>query len=120
MMALLLRKYWLPLLLVALGIVAVTTAYTKGKTAGKAQIQAQWDRARAEAAAAVAKAKDQDLDKGQQASVEYQERKAEDAAKIKVVRQTVVRTVSGPCLDADGLRHINAAIGAVPAASAAH
>ena len=44
MTMLLLRKYWLPLLLVALGIVAVTTAYTKGKTAGKAQIQARWNK----------------------------------------------------------------------------
>ena len=120
MMALLLRKYWLPLLLAALGLAAAVACYRSGHKAGSASVQAQWDRARAEAAAAVAKAKDQDLDKGQQASVEYQERKAEDAAKIKVVRQTVVRTVSGPCLDADGLRHINAAIGAVPAASTAH
>lgn len=119
MMALLLRKYWLPLLLVALGIVVAQACYRSGHRAGSASVQAQWDRARAEAAAAVAKAKERDTQAAHQASTEYQNVKAQNAEKTRIVRETVTRTVTGPCLDADGLRHINAAIGAVSAASAA-
>ena len=116
----LLRKYWLPLLLTFVMLAGMAAAYKKGKAVGRAAVQARWDKECVANARAVAAAKERDTKAANVASVEYQERKAEDAAKIKVVRQTVVRTVSGPCLDADGLRHINAAIGAVPAASAAH
>ena len=120
MMALLLRKYWLPLLLVALGLAATVACYRSGHKAGSASVQAQWDRAKLEQRQVVDKAKERDLQTAHQASTEYQTTKAQNAEKTRIVRETVVRTVTGPCLDADGLRHVNAAISAVPAASAAH
>ena len=43
MTMLLLRKYWLPLLLAVAAVAAVAVAYNKGNTAGKAAIQAAWD-----------------------------------------------------------------------------
>ena len=43
MTMLLLRKYWLPLLLAVAAVAAVAVAYNKGHTTGKAVIQAAWD-----------------------------------------------------------------------------
>ena len=113
-----LRKHWLPLLLAVLAVAAVTWAYRSGNASGRAAVQAQWDKERAALQAAVTEAKDKDINQGQQASARYQEQKANEKERIRVVRQTVVRTVTGPCFDDDGVRHLNAAISGLPAASA--
>lgn len=117
MLALLDPKTWLAAVLVA-GI-SGGFGYWRGNAAGQAAVQARWDKAKAEAAAAVTQAKDKDIDKGQQASIQYQAERTKHAEQIRVVRQKIVRTVTGPCLDDDGLRHLNAAIGGVSAPAAA-
>lgn len=117
MIALLDPKTWLAAVLVA-GI-SGGLGYWRGHASGQAAVQAEWDKAKAEAAAAVTQAKGQDIDKGQQASIQYQEQKANEKERIRIVRQDVVRTVTGPCLDDDGVQHLNAAIGGVSAPAAA-
>lgn len=117
MLALLDPKAWLAAVLVA-GI-SGGVGYWRGNEAGQATVQAKWDKAKAAAIEAAAKAKDQDLSKGQQASTQYQAERTKHAEQIRVVRQKIVRTVTGPCLDDDGLRHLNAAIGGVSAPAAA-
>lgn len=117
MIALLDPKTWLSAVLVA-GI-SGGIGYWRGNTAGQAVVQAQWDKSKAAAIEAAAKAKDRDINKGQQASTQYQAERTRHAEQIRVVRQTVVRTVTGPCFDDDGLRHLNAAIGGVSAPAAA-
>lgn len=119
MTMLLLRKYWLPLLLVALGLAAAAACYRSGHKAGSAKVQAEWNEAKKAAAEAVAQAKDQDIDKGQQASIQYQEQKANEKERIRIVRQVVTRTVTGECFDAGSLQHLNEAIRHLPTASAA-
>ena len=113
-----LRKHWLPLLLVALGLAAAAACYRSGHEAGSAAVQAQWDKERAALQAAVTEAKDKDINQGQQASARYQEQKANEKERIRVVRQVVTRTVTGECFDAGSLQHLNEAIRPVPAASA--
>ncbi|MDO4795765.1 MAG: hypothetical protein Q4A28_07510 [Brachymonas sp.] len=117
MIALLDPKTWLAAVLVA-GI-SGGLGYWRGHAAGSAAVQAEWNEAKKAAAEAVAQAKDQDLEKGQQASIQYQAERTKHAEQIRIVRQDVVRTVTGPCLDDDGLRHLNAAIGGVSAPAAA-
>lgn len=110
-------KTWLAAVLVA-GI-SGGFGYWRGNEAGQAAVQAEWNEAKEAAAEAVAQVKDQDLDKGQQASLRYQAERTKHAEQIRVVRQEIVRTVTGPCLD-DGVREqINAAIGGVSAPAAA-
>ena len=109
-------RVWIAALLIALA--GFGLGYLRGNTNGKAAVQAQWDKERAALQAAVTEAKDKDINQGQQASARYQEQKANEAERIRVVRETVVRTVTGPCLDANGLRLANQAIGGVPPASA--
>ena len=116
-MTLLDPRVWIAALLIA--VAGFGLGYVKGNTNGKAKVQAQWDKERAALQAAVTEAKDKDINQGQQASARYQEQKANEKERIRVVRETVIRTVTGPCLDADGLRHVNTAISGLPAASAA-
>lgn len=116
-MTLLDPRTWLAALLIAAA--GFGLGYVKGNTNGKAAIQAQWDAAKAEAAQAAASATVADVQTGQQASVEYQKERASNEERIRVVRQVVTRTVTGPCLD-DGVREqINAAINPLQSASAA-
>lgn len=119
MTMLLLRKYWLPLLLVVAAAYAITVAYDKGNANGKATVQAQWDKAKLEQQQVVVQAKERDIKAANAASVDYQKERASNAEQTRIVRQTVVRTVTGPCFDDDGVRHLNAAISGLPAASAA-
>ena len=114
-----LRKHWPPLLLAVLAVAAVTWAYRSGNASGRAAVQAQWDKERAALQAAVTEAKDKDINQGQQASARYQEQKANEKERIRVVRQVVTRTVTGECFDAGSLQHLNEAIRPVSAASAA-
>lgn len=94
-------------------------AYGRSRyNAGAASVQAKWDTAKAEQAQIAASAAAADTAAGQQASATYQQGKANEQERIRIVRETVVRTVTGPCLSDDGLRNVNAAIGGVPAASA--
>ena len=104
---------------IALCAASVGIGYWRGNVAGKASVQAAWNQERAEQAAIVAQAASADTAAGQQASATYQEHLQDEKARIKVIRDVVVRTVAGPCFDADGLRHVNTAIGGVPPASAA-
>ncbi len=94
---------------------ALGIGYWRGNVAGRAAVQAKWDAEKRRQEQAVLKAEHS----GQVASADYQKGKANEQERIQVVRETVIRTVSGPCLDADGLRLANEAIGGLPAASAA-
>ena len=116
-MTLLDPRVWIAALLIAAA--GFGLGYVKGNTNGKAAVQAQWDKAKLEQQQAVAQAKERDIKAANAASVDYQKERASNAEQIRVVRQTVVRTVTGPCFDDDGVRHLNAAISGLPAASAA-
>ena len=115
-MTLLDPRVWIAALLIALA--GFGLGYVKGNANGKATVQAQWDKAKLEQQQVVAQAKERDTKSAHSASVDYQKERASNAEQTRIVRQTVVRTVTGPCFDADGLRHVNTAIGGVPAASA--
>ena len=104
---------------IALCAASVGIGYWRGNVAGKASVQAAWNQERAEQAAIVAQAASADATAGQQASATYQEHLQDEKARIKVIRDVVVRTVAGPCLDDNGLRHVNTAISGLPPASAA-
>ena len=104
---------------IALCAASVGIGYWRGNVAGKASVQAAWNQERAEQAAIVAQAASADATAGQQASATYQRGLQDEKERIRIVRETVTRTVSGHCFDADGLRHVNTAIGGVPPASAA-
>ena len=116
-MTLLDPRVWIAALLIA--VAGFGLGYVKGNTNGKAKVQAQWDAAKLEQQHAVAQAKERDTKSAHSASVDYQKERASNAEQTRIVRQTVVRTVTGPCLDDRGLRITNQAIGGVPAASAA-
>ena len=109
-------RVWIAALLIALA--GFGLGYLRGNANGKAAVQAQWDKERAALQAAVTEAKDKDINQGQQASARYQEQKANEKERIRVVRQVVTRTVTGECFDAGSLQHLNEAIRPVPAASA--
>lgn len=116
-MTLLDPRVWIAALLIT--VAGFGLGYVKGNTNGKAKVQAQWDKAKAEAAQVAASATVTDVQTGQQASAEYQSERNKHAEQTRIVRQTVVRTVTGPCLD-DGVREqINIAIRGVPGASPA-
>ena len=104
---------------IALCAASVGIGYWRGNVAGKASVQAAWNQERAEQAAIVAQAASADATAGQQASATYQRGLQDEKARIKVIRDVVVRTVAGPCLSDDGVRLANQAISGVPAASAA-
>ena len=116
-MTLLDPRVWIAALLIALA--GFGLGYLRGNANGKAKVQAQWDAAKLEQQHAVAQAKERDTKSAHSASVDYQKERASNAEQTRIVRQTVVRTVTGPCLDDRGLRITNQAIGGVPAASAA-
>ena len=103
---------------IALCAASVGIGYWRGNVAGKASVQAAWNQERAEQAQIAASATAADTAAGQQASATYQQGLQDEKTRIKVIRETVIRTVTGPCLGPDGLRHVNSAIGGVPAASA--
>lgn len=95
-------------------------AYGRSRyNAGAASVQAKWDAAKAEQAQIAASASAADTTAGQQASATYQQGLQDEKTRIKVIRETVIRTVTGPCLSPDGLRLANQAIGGVSPASAA-
>lgn len=95
-------------------------AYGRSRyNAGAATVQAKWDAASAQHQINVEQSLANAMAAANQASQAYQTEKTNEAARIRVVRETVVRTVTGPCLDDRGLRITNQAIGGVPAASAA-
>ncbi len=115
-MTLLDPRVWIAALLIALA--GFGLGYLRGNANGKAATQAQWDKAKLEQQQAVAQAKERDIKAANAASVDYQKERASNAEQTRIVRQTVVRTVTGPCLD-DGVRQqINAAIRPVSSASA--
>ena len=116
MMTLLDPRIWIAALLVALA--GFGLGYLRGNANGKAAIQAQLDKAKLEQQQAIAQAKERDTKSAHSASVDYQKERASNAEQTRIVRQTVVRTVTGPCFDDDGVRHLNAAISGLPAASA--
>lgn len=116
-MTLLDPRVWIAALLIA--VAGFGLGYVKGNTNGKAKVQAQWDAAKAEAAQVAASATVTDVQTGQQASAEYQSERNKHAEQTRIVRQTVVRTVTGPCLGPDSVRIVNQAISGLPAASAA-
>ena len=115
-MTLLDPRVWIAALLIVLA--GFGLGYLRGKAHGKAAVQAQWDKERAALQAAVTEAKDKDINHGQRASAHYQEQKTNEAERIRVVRETVTRTVTGPCLGPDSVRIVNQAIGGISAASA--
>lgn len=95
-------------------------AYGRSRyNAGAATVQAKWDAASAQHQINVEQSLANAMAAANAASLAYQTEKTNEAERIRVVRETVTRTVTGPCLDVDGLRLANQAIGGVPAASAA-
>ena len=104
---------------VALCVASVGIGYWRGNVAGRASVQAKWNQERAEQQAAASQNFANAVAAANEASAAYQQGKANEQERIRMIRQTVVRTVAGPCLSDDGLRNVNEAIGGVPPASAA-
>lgn len=107
-MTLLDPRVWIAALLIA--VAGFGLGYVKGNTNGKAKVQAQWDAAKAQQAQIAASATAADTTAGQQASATYQRGLQDEKARIKVIRDVVVRTVAGPCFDERGVGIINNAI----------
>ena len=94
-------------------------AYGRSRyNAGAASVQAKWDAASAQHQINVEQSLANAMAAANAASLAYQTEKTNEAERIRVVRETVTRTVTGPCFDDDGVRHLNAAISGLPAASA--
>ena len=94
-------------------------AYGRSRyNAGAASVQAKWDSASAQHQINVEQSLANAMAAANQASLAYQTGKTNEKERIRVVRETVIRTVTGPCLDADGLRLTNQAISGVQPASA--
>ena len=114
-------KHWRYLAGAAVLAFAALMVHASGRilyNAGAASVQAMWDASKAEQAQIAASATAADTTAGQQASATYQQGLQDEKTRIKVIRETVIRTVTGPCLSDDGLRHVNAALGGVPPTSA--
>ena len=95
-------------------------AYGRSRyNAGAATVQAKWDAASAQHQINVEQSLANAMAAANQASQAYQEGKQNEQERIRIVRETVTSTVTGPCLDDAGLFNVNQAIGGVPAASAA-
>ena len=95
-------------------------AYGRSRyNAGAATVQAKWDAASAQHQINVEQSLANAMAAANAASLAYQTEKTNEAERIRVVRETVIRTVTGPCLSDDGVRLANQAISGVPAASAA-
>ena len=86
--------------------------------AGAATVQAKWDAASAQHQINVEQSLANAMAAANAASLAYQTEKTNEAERIRTIKQTVVRTVSGPCLDDAGLFNVNQAIGGISAASA--
>ena len=95
-------------------------AYGRSRyNAGAATVQAKWDAASAQHQINVEQSLANAMAAANAASLAYQTEKTNEAKRIRTIKQTVVRTVSGPCLDDAGLFNVNQAIGGISAASAA-
>lgn len=103
---------------VVLCAASVGIGYWRGNVVGKATIQVKWDTETAERQAVVAQSFANAVDAAHQASQAYQETRQNEQDRIRIVKETVVRTVRGICFDDAGLRVINEAISGVPAAAA--
>ena len=115
-------KHWRWLAGAAVLALALLFIHAYGQTqykAGQAQVQAKWDAASAQHQINVEQSLANAMAVANQSSQAYQEGKKNEAERIRVVRETVIRTVTGPCFDDAGLRVVNQAIGGVSAASAA-
>ena len=104
-------KYW-RLLVLALLIGAVFAVW---KLHGSRSYQAGYAAAEAVHQAKLAKAAQQQAEQARQASADYQTTKAENEQKERVRYVQVQKIIERPvyrehCLDADGLRELNAAI----------
>ena len=95
-------------------------AYGRSRyNAGAASVQAKWDAASAQHQINVEQSLANAMAAANAASLAYQTEKTNEAKRIRVVRETVTRTVTGPCLGPDSVRIVNQAIGGISAASAA-
>ena len=94
-------------------------AYGRSRyNAGAASVQAKWDAASEQHQINVEQSLANAMAAANAASLAYQTEKTNEAERIRTIRQVVTRTVTGPCLSDDGLRHVNAAIGGISSASA--
>ena len=115
-------KHWRYLAGVAVLAFAGLMVHAYGRSrynAGAASVQAKWDAASAQHQINVEQSLANAIAAANAASIAYQTEKTNEAERIRTIKQTVVRTVSGPCLDDAGLFNVNQAIGGVPPARAA-
>ena len=115
-------KHWRWLAGAAVLAFAALMVHAYGRSrynAGAASVQAKWDAASAQHQINVEQSLANAMAAANAASLAYQTEKTNEAERIRVVRETVVRTVTGPCLDVDGLRLANQAISGISSASAA-
>ena len=86
-------------------------AYGRSRyNAGAATVQAKWDAASAQHQINVEQSLANAMAAANAASLAYQTEKTNEAKRIRTIKQTVVRTVSGPCFDERGVGIINNAI----------
>ena len=114
-------KHWRWLAGAAVLALALLFVHAYGRSrynAGAASVQAKWDAASAQHQINVEQSLANAMAVANQSSQAYQEGKKNEAERIRIVRETVTRTVTGPCLDVDGLRLANQAISGISASSA--
>ena len=115
-------KHWRYLAGAAVLAFAALMVHASGRilyNAGAASVQAKWDAASAQHQINVEQSLANAIAAANAASLAYQTEKTNEAERIRVVRETVIRTVTGPCLGPDSVRIVNQAIGGISAASAA-
>ena len=115
-------KHWRYLAGAAVLAFAALMVHASGRilyNAGAATVQAKWDAASAQHQINVEQSLANAMAAANAASLAYQTEKTNEAERIRVVRETVTRTVTGPCLGPDSVRIVNQAIGGISAASAA-
>ena len=94
-------------------------AYGRSRyNAGAASVQAKWDAASAQHQFSVEQSLANAMAAANQSSLAYQTEKTNEAERIRVVRETVTRTVTGPCLGPDSVRIVNQAISGISPVSA--
>ena len=106
-------KHWRWLAGAALLAFAALMVHAYGRSrynAGAASVQAKWDAASAQHQINVEQSLANAIAAANAASLAYQTEKTNEAERIRVVRETVTRTVTGPCLDERGVGIINNAI----------
>ena len=115
-MSILDHRAWLALLLALAA--AFGLGYWRGSTVATRTERAACAAGHAALQAAAASQQQADAGKAHEASTNFQQEQTHVRTQIRTIRETVVRTVPGPCLSDDSVRQLNSAVAGVPDSAA--